>query len=172
MAKTKQQKQEIVEKLEQNLEKQKAIYIVDFQNLKASDLFDLRQKLKDAQALFYVAKKRLINLVFKGKKIPIDSEKLEGQTALVFGFEDEITPVKVLNEFQEKNEFPKILGGILDNEFIDQKKAIQLAKLPGKQELYSKLVGTLNSQQSRMVTVLQKNIKGLLMVLNQIKQNG
>ena len=41
-----------------------------------------------------------------------------------------------------------------------------------KQELYTKLVGSLNSQQSRLVNVLQKNIKGLLIVLNQIKQNG
>jgi len=170
MPKTRKQKEEVVEKLKQNFEKQRAIYLIDFQKSKAKDFFDLRRKLKDINALLYVAKKRLIKVALKDKKIPIKINDLKGQIALVFGFKDELAPAKIIYDFEKEYNCPKILGGYLENEFIEREKVIELAKLPSKEELLVRLIGSLNSPTSRLVNTLGNNIKGLLVTLKKISK--
>ena len=169
MALSKQQKIKVIENIKQDLNKQKSIFFIDFQKLKAKQLFDLRKKLKQANALLYIAKKNLINIAFQDKKIPVKIKDLTGQIGIVFGFEDEILPAKIIHEFQEKYKSPEILGGFYEKEFINQEKAIKLAKLPSKQELLARLVEALNAPSSKFANVLQSNIKGLIFVLKQAK---
>ena len=168
MAKTKQQKTEILKKLHDCLEDQKAIYFLDFQNLKTKELSDLRKQLKREDALLYVAKKKLIDNVFQTKKIPVKTDKLEGQIALVFGLKDEIGPAKTIYDFQQKHNYPEILGGYLENELLSTEKVVLLAKLPSRDELFMKLINCLRSPSARFVNALEENIKGLLFVLKSI----
>ena len=166
---TKEQKKEVVAKLKENLEKQKVIFLIDFQNLKAEELFDLRKKLKENDSLLYVAKKNLIKIGFKEKKIPIDVEKLKGQVALVFGFKEGLLPAKTIYKFWEEHKNPEILGGFLENEFVEAEKVIELASLPSREELLARLIISMNSPTYNFVNVLQANIKGLTCVLTNIK---
>jgi len=169
MALSKQQKKKVIEKIKQELDKQKSIFFIDFQKLKASQLFDLRKKIKQTDALLYIAKKNLINIAFQDKKIPVKIKELAGQIGIVFSFEDEIAPAKIIHEFQKKYKSPEILGGFYEKKFINQEKAIELAKLPSKQELLARLVGALNAPSSKFANVLQSNIKGLIFILKQAK---
>lgn len=168
MAKTKEQKKEIIQVLEKNLDKQKAIYFVDFSNSKTSGILDLKKSLKEKDAAIYVAKKNLIEIAFANKKIPVKVNDMAGQVALVFGFKDEVAPVKALWEFEEKNKFPAILGAYLDQEFLGKEEAIELAKLPSKQELLARLINSLRSPAYRLVNALEYNLKGLVYLLNKI----
>ena len=169
MALTREQKKQVIQKIKENLERQKAIFFIDFQKLKAKDLFDLREQLKEKKSLLYIAKKTLINIAFKEKKIPVDVDKLEGQIGLIFGFEDEILPAKIIyNTWQEKGS-PEILGGFLEGEFIEKEKVIELAKLPSKEELLVRLIQSINSPIANLANILQANIKGLIYILSQVK---
>ena len=169
MALSKQQKSKVIENIKQDLDKQKSIFFIDFQKLKAKELFDLRRKLKEINALLYIAKKNLINIAFQDKKIPVKIKDLTGQIGIVFGFEDQIAPAKIVYEFQEKYKSPEILGGFYEKEFINQEKAIELAKLPSKQELLARLVGTLNAPSYKFVNILQGNMQNLVYILSKIK---
>jgi len=163
MALTKEQKQNIVKELKDNIAKQKAMVFVSFEGLKASDLYGLRNELKDSDCLLIVAKKTLLSLAFdKAKDLP-------GQVALVFGFKDEVMPAKIAYKFSLKNENLKILGGYFDNEIKTAEETIILAKTPSREELLAKVVGSLSAPMSGFVNVLQGNIKGLLNVLKQAK---
>ena len=168
MAKSKEQKKEIVQTLEQNLDKQKAIYFVDFSNAKTSELLDLRKSLKEKNATMYIAKKNLIEIALAKKKILAKVKDMNGQVALVFGLEDEISPAKALWEFEEKNKFPAILGGYLNQEFLSKEKVIELAKLPSKQELLVRLINSIRSPAYGLVNALEYNLKGLVYLLNKI----
>ena len=64
----------------------------------------------------------------------------------------------------------KILGGLLENNILAVEQVLSLAKLPSKQELLAKLVGSLSAPSRNFVGVLQGNLRGLVSVLSQIKK--
>ncbi len=166
---TKKQKEKIVEELKEKIDRQKAMVFVAIEGLKAADLFDLRKKLQETDCQLQVAKKTLTNVVFKEKKLEFDVERLEGQFALIFGFGDEISPAKTTYQFSKGNENLKILGGFFEGEFKNAEEIIALAKIPSKQELLAKVVGSISSPISGFINVLQGNIRNLVYIISQIK---
>jgi large subunit ribosomal protein L10 len=169
MALTREQKQKIIKELGDKIGRQKAIVFVSIENLKAVELFGLREKLKKADCLLAVVKKTLLKIAFKEKKIDFDKEKLEGQPALVFGFKDGISPAKIAYQFSQENENLKILGGFFENKFIEAEEVIELAKIPSRQELLARIVGSISAPISNLANILQGNIKGLINVLTKAK---
>lgn len=170
MALKKEKKQEIIKDLREKVEQQKSIIFVAIENLKAKELFDLRKKLKEAGCLIAVVKKTLTSIIFKEKKIGIDPKKLPGQTALIFGFDDEISPAKIAYKFSLTNKNLKILGGLMGkNDILTVEQANSLAQIPSKEELLAKVVGSMSAPISNFSYILQANIKGLISVLSKIK---
>jgi len=168
---TKKQKEEVVKELSEKLIKTKAAVFADYTGLSVAKLTELRRKLLAQSAELKVAKKTLIDISFKQSGIAdVDTKNMSGQVAVVFGYQDEVSPAKILNDFAKKNEQLKILGGILENKFIDTLSVVSLAKLPTRQELLGKLVGTIAAPMSGMLNVLQGNMRGLVQVLSQIKK--
>jgi len=175
MALTKEEKKKQIQEIEEGLSRQKSIVLVDFYKTPANELFLLRKLLRDSNCLMRVVKKTLAKIAFN-KFQPSLGDEIEkyapGQLALVFGLEDEIAPAKIVYSFAKEHENLKILGGVFENCFISKEKVIELATLPSKNELLSQLVLNLGSPLRGLVNTLQGNIKGLLNILTQIKQNN
>jgi len=167
---TKVQKQKILDKLRDKIAKQKAIILVGIKSLKVKDLSELRKRAKAINGDILVAKKTLTEIAFKEKNLDFDKNKLKEEIALVFGFQDEIAPTKIVYQFSKENENLKILGGYLDNNFVTAETIIELAKLPTREELLAKLVGTISNPIIGFVNVLQGNLKGLVYALSAIKK--
>ncbi len=166
---TKAQKQKILDDLREKFEKQKSVVFADFTGLKVKYLSLLRRKMKKENCELKVVKKTLISLIVKEKGINFDSKGLKGEIALGFGYQDEISPFKAIYEFSKEHENLKILGGIIAKEFYEKEKAVELAQLPARQELFAKLVGSISFPLSGFINVLQGNIKGLIYILKQVK---
>lgn len=166
---TKEKKKKIVEELEEKVLRQKIMIFIDFTGLKAKDLFSLRKKLKAIVGELKVAKKTLIGIAFKNAKLEIEPRKIPGEIALVFGYKEEISPAKIVYQFSQENPNLKILGGFLENKFREAEEIINLAQLPTREELLSKLVGSISAPISNFVRVLEANIKGLIYILSKIK---
>ena len=170
MAKTKEQKKKVIEELKENIEKQKAVIFIDFTGLKVEDMFELRRNLKKTDSQLKVAKKTIIQLVFKEKGLKIDPQKLKGEIALVFGYKDEISPSKAVYKASEKNPNLKILGGFLENKFREAEEFITLAQIPPKEELLARVAGSILAPVTNFVRALEYNLKGLVCVLSSIKK--
>lgn len=170
--KTKAQKNEIIEKLGQEIEKQKSIVFIDFQGLKVKDLLTFRRQLKKVGANLRVAKKTLLQKALIAKKIPVDLKKLMGEIAAVFAFEDPIPAAKEIYKFSKTNEHVKVLGGYLDHQMYTPEILKEIANLPSKEQLLGQLVRTIASPMSGFMNVLQGNIKGLIITLQQITNNS
>jgi len=159
MALTTEQKTKQLKNIKENISKQKSIVFVDFSKVASKELFGLRKALKDAGCNLKVAKKTLVRIAFGQigisfwKKI---GEAIPGQLALVIGFEDEVTPARLSNEFAKKQENFKILGGIFENRFIEKAKVLELAAIPPREILLGRLVGSISSPISSFVRVLDK----------------
>lgn len=171
MAKTKEQKKKTLESLEDNFKKSKTAVFVNFQGLNVKDTTVLRNLLRKEKVEYEVAKKTLLKLaVEKTGQEGVDPKSLNGNVAVAFGFEDEVTPAKILNQFRATHEALKILGGTLEKKYIDAARVIELANIPDRQELLAKLVGSINSPVSGFVNVLAGNLRGLVQVLKAISE--
>ncbi|TSC95328.1 MAG: large subunit ribosomal protein L10 [Parcubacteria group bacterium Athens1014_10] len=171
MAKTKEQKKQMVENLKEKFGKMKIAVFADYFGLKVKEIQELKNLLKKQQSDYIISKKTLTELSLKNAGIEdIKLGEMEGGLGILFGYEDEITPVKVLTKFSKEHKALKIKGGILERKFINLEKVLELSKLPSKPELISKLLWQIKSPVSRLVNVLQGNLRGLTCLLNNLSK--
>lgn len=159
MALTKEKKQKNLADIKSNIAKQKSVIFADFSKVNSKDLFALRKQLKENGCSLKVGKKTLIRIAFGQSGISfwnVMRKSIPGQLALVFGIDDEVAPARIANQFAKTNENFKILGGIFEGRFIDRDRALVLANLPSRNELLSRLVGSLSSSTANFVRVLDK----------------
>ena len=155
----------------EKVKKAKSVVFANFNTLGVKENEDLRNKLREENSEYFVAKKTLLDLAFKDSQIEdLKIRDFEGKVAAIFGYEDEVAPARIIGKFK-KSAPDKInfVGGVLENKFISSETVATLAELPGKQELYAKVVGSLQAPISGFVHVLSGNLRSLVCVLNAIK---
>ncbi len=167
---SKEKKQEIIKDLADKLSRQKTVIFSDHTGLKVNQVQNLRWQLREEKIDYQVAKKTLIDLAFK--KAGFDKIKIKGlpgQIALIFGYEDEILPAKILYNFSRENESLRILAGLVNGEYLEEKAIIGLAKLPSRQELLARLIGNVSAPLSGLINVLQGNLIKLVNLFKNLK---
>ncbi len=169
MAITKEKKQEIVEDLKKKIDKQKIMIFAGFTGLKNKDFTDLRKDLKSQDSDLMVAKKTLIKIAFKEKDIEINDEVLKGENAVIFGFQDQISPAKFAFGFSKSNPSFEIKGGLLEGQVKKSEDIISLAQLPPKEVVMGQLVGTISSPITGLLSAFNGNIRNLINTLKQIE---
>ena len=171
MPKSKEQKRTILKELGEKIAKAKSIVFTKFNGLTVKENEALRAKLLKENTEYYVAKKTLFNLAFKDKAIAgLEVKNFNGQVAAVFGYGDEMAPAKIVDQFKKDKEGKlEFIGGILENKFLSGAEVSALAKLPSKQELYARIVGSINAPVSGLVNALAGNLRNLVYALNAIK---
>lgn len=168
---TRKEKEKIVEELRNRLGRQKILIVSNFHGTSVSKLQRLRRLLKINNAEYKVAKKTLIDRAIEKSGIGLKTKDLPGELGITFGYGDEISPAKILVKFSKENETFRIVAGILRGKILDAKHIIALAKLPGRDILFGQLARTLASPIQNLATVLQGNIKNLVVVINKIREN-
>ena len=154
---TKEEKKQVLDELRDKIDKQKSIAFCDFTGLKVKDLSNLRKLMKKQNCELKVAKKTLINLSLKEKNISVDLEQLKGEVALGFGYDDEISPFRILYNFAKNNENLKILGGFFSGEFYGKEKAIELSQMPSREDLVARIFNILQ----RSTSIININYLGI-----------
>ena len=103
---------------------------------------------------YKVYKNRLVKIVAEELGYDFLIEHLEGATSIAFGYDDIISPAKILNDFSEKSGKLSLKVGVVEKEFYDNDKIKRLAKIPSKEVLVSKLLGSIKAPLSNLVYVL------------------
>jgi large subunit ribosomal protein L10 len=167
---SKQRKEEIVKTLFEDIQNSKSFVIADYTGLTVNDTQELKEKANEQAVKIQAIKKTLLSLVLEKAQIQgINPKELEGSLAIALGLEDEVAPAKVVAEFSKDHEQMEILTGLLDSKILSREEITALSKIPSKDELLAKLVGSLNSPISGLANVLAGNLRGLVNVLNAIK---
>ena len=170
MAKTRVQKEEILEKLDSKIANMKSAVIVEYKGLKVKDIEALRKTLLKQNISFNVSKNTLTKIALKKSGIEFDEGVFAKPVAIAFAMDDEVAPAKEIVLFAKQNDVINILGGILEKKFIDESMIRKLAALPSKDELRGKLVGVLSAPISGTINVLGGNLRGLVSALNQVAE--
>ncbi len=164
-----QQNKQQVELLQEKLKTAKSVAIVDYAGTGVNDQVALRRQIKAAGGEFLVTKNTLIDLaVGKGKL----TDSLKGMSAIVFGYGDEIAPIKALFNFKKEKEKLEIKQGLLGDQVLSVNQMEELASLPSKNELIAKLIGQLQAPVYGLVNVLQGSSRALVYALQAIATKG
>ncbi len=172
MPKTRAQKQEIISELADSFKRMKSAVFTSVGGYTMEDADNLRAKGREAGVKSFVAKRTLLERSLKEAGLTVDTSALQGSILTSLSFEDEVSGAKMIAAFlKTRKDTPmKMVGGILEGKLMDAKSVNTLSALPGKQELLTQLVWTLNAPVSGFVNVLAGNIRGLVTVLGAIKE--
>ena len=168
---TKEQKKEVIETLSKKITDSKTVTVCDFKGLGVADLNEIRNKLREKSSEMTVVKKTFAKLAFKKAGIAMDTKAMEGQLSFVYGGKSEVDAPKILADFAKKNQKLKLLAGVLEGKVIGTEEILNLSKIPSKEELLSKLAGSVKSPISGFVGALNGNLRNLVQVLNAIKES-
>ena len=150
---SKEAKQNYVKEMKKNFTENESVMIAQYQGLNVNELDELRKELRDKGVLFKITKNRITKLALEKTKCKGLSDLFSGPTAVAFG-EDAIMSARILSKFAKDNENLKLIGGIMENEILDQAGIQNIANLPTLDEARANIVGILNAPASKIVSIL------------------
>ncbi|MFW6237886.1 MAG: 50S ribosomal protein L10 [Halanaerobiales bacterium] len=164
------EKEAAVEEIADKLERAKSLVFTDFVGLNVEEMTELRAKLRDAGVEYKVVKNTLAKIAARQQELDEITDEFRGPTAVAFGIDDVVSPAKVLVDFAKDHDVLEIKSGFLNGNIIDAGKVKSLADIPSKEILLSQVFAGMQAPLSGLVNTLQGNIRNLVQVLNQVKE--
>jgi large subunit ribosomal protein L10 len=172
MALTKAKKNAKVAMLATELEHSTSAIVGSFKGLTASKDFELRKVIREAGGSYHVVKNKLAAKSSEGTKVEAALQGLKGVSSVAYTSGDPVALAKALSTWVKDNAEFTFKLGIVDGRLINVSEIDDLAKLPGKEELFSKLLFLIQSPAQRLVTVLNATGRDLAVVVNQGIEKG
>ena len=172
MALSRQKKAEKVGALAKELENSTSAIIGTFTKLTVAQDFELRKTVRNAGGRYRVLKNKLAERAGHGTKIEAALKGLKGVSSVAYTSGDPIALAKALSTWVTENAEFTFKLGIVDGKVINVEEVKALATMPGKEEIFAKLLFLINSPAQRLVTVLNATGRDLAVVINQgVKEN-
>ena len=154
-------KQPIVEEISAQIKDAQSVVLVDYRGLTVEQDTRLRKQLREAGITYKVYKNTMMNFAFKGTDFEALAPYLEGPSAVAISTEDATAPARVLCKFAKEADKLEIKGGVVEGIAYDAKGIGEIAKIPSREELLSKLLGS-----------IQSPITNFARVMNQLAEKG
>lgn len=154
-------KQPIVEEISANIKDAQSVVVVDYRGLTVEQDTQLRKAMREVGITYKVYKNTMMNFAFKGTEFESLAPVLEGPSAIAISRDDATAPARVIAKFAKDAPALEIKAGVVEGTFYDASGMQAVATIPSRDELLSKLLGS-----------LQSPITNLARVLNQIAEKG
>ena len=154
-------KQPIVQEIAENIKDAQSVVVVSYSGLTVDQDTKLRKELREAGVVYKVYKNTMMNFAFKGTDCEGLSDVLEGANAIAISKEDATAPARILAKFMKDAPCLEMKKGVVEGKIVDAKELDAISKIPSRDELISKLLGS-----------LQSPITNFARVLNQIAEQG
>ena len=155
-------KQPIVQAIVDDITDAQSIVLVDYRGLTVAQDTELRKQLREAGIVYKVCKNTMMKRAFEGTDFAQLDEYLEGPSAIAISKDDATAPARIICKFAKTAKALEVKAGVVEGTVYDANGVAELSKVPSREELLSKLLGS-----------LQSPITNLARVLNQIaEQNG
>jgi large subunit ribosomal protein L10 len=172
MALTRQKKAEKVTELAQELEGSTSAIVGTFAKLTVAQDYALRKTIREAGGKYRVLKNKLAARASKGTQVEAALQGLKGVSSVAYTAGDPVALTKAISTWVNENAEFTFKLGIVDGKVISIDEIKQLATMPGREELFSKLLYLINAPAQRLATVIAATGRDLAVVVNQaVEQN-
>ena len=154
-------KQPIVQAIAEDVKDAASVVLVDYRGLTVAQDTELRKQLREAGITYKVYKNTMMKRAFEGTDFAVLDEHLEGPSAIAVSKDDATAPARILCKFAKDAKALELKAGVVEGTLYDVDGLTELSKIPSREELLSKLLGS-----------LQSPITNLARVLNQIAEKG
>ena len=155
-------KQPIVQAIAEDIKDAASVVLVDYRGLTVAEDTALRKQLREAGIVYKVCKNTMMRRAFEGTEFAGLDEYLEGPSAIAISKDDATAPARIICKFAKDAKALEVKAGVVEGTVYDANGIVELSKVPSREELLSKLLGS-----------IQSPITNLARVLNQIaEQNG
>ena len=138
-------KQPIVAEISEAIKDAQSVVLVDYRGLTVAQDTQLRKELREAGVTYKVYKNTMMNFAFKGTDFEALAPFLEGPSAAAISKTDATAPARVIAKFAKTAKELEIKAGVVEGQFYDAKGMEAIASIPGRDELLSKLLGSIQS---------------------------
>ena len=155
-------KQPVVQAIAEDVKGAQSVVLVDYRGLTVAQDTAMRKELREAGVIYKVCKNTMMRRAFEGTEFAGLDEYLEGPSAIAISKDDATAPARIICKFAKEAKALEVKAGVVEGNVYDANGIVELSKVPSREELLSKLLGS-----------LQSPITNLARVLNQIaEQNG
>ena len=155
-------KQPVVQAIAVDVKDAQSVVLVDYRGLTVAQDTAMRKELREAGVIYKVCKNTMMRRAFEGTEFAGLDEYLEGPSAIAISKDDATAPARIICKFAKEAKALEVKAGVVEGTVYDANGIVELSKVPSREELLSKLLGS-----------LQSPITNLARVLNQIaEQNG
>jgi len=154
-------KKPIVEEISENVKGAQGVVLVDYRGLTVAQDTELRKQLREAGVTYKVYKNTMMNFAFKGTEFEALAPVLEGPSAIAISKDDATAPARILAKFAKTAPKLELKGGVVEGTFYDAAGITAVSQIPSREELLSKLLGS-----------IQSPIANFARVMNQLAEKG
>lgn len=149
-------KQPIVDEIAEALKDAKGVVLADYRGLTVEQDTQLRRQLREAGVVYKVYKNTLIKRAVEGTEFEPLTAELDGPTAIAVSKEDATAPARILFNFAKTAEALELKSGVVEGTYYDGKGIALIATIPSREELLSKLLGSIQSPVTNFARVIKQ----------------
>lgn len=149
-------KKPVVEEISANIKDAQSVVLVDYRGLTVEQDTQLRRQLREAGVTYKVYKNTMMNFAFKGTDFEVLTPYLEGPSAMALSTTDATAPARIISNFAKTAPALEIKGGVVEGIAYDAKGIGTIASIPSREELLSKLLGSIQSPITNFARVMKQ----------------
>ena len=165
------EKEQIVAEVKDMVERAKGMYFADFTGITVEQVTELRREFRKSNVDYRVVKNTLARKALENTAIYDKvAQRLVGQTAIAFGYDDPVAPAKVIKKFRDRYAKLDVKMCIIENQFFEGAQLDNIAQLPSHRELIAGILGTIESPISGIVGAIGAVIRDLVNIIDAIEK--